>query len=67
METLGSIARADLVCCDEVTTSVRFPIRRTHPPFLIHAVVIDAYKFFWISAWLVNVGPEILVREWLFK
>lgn len=36
---------------------------KTHPSFLIHAVVINIYKFFWISAWLIDMSPEILMRE----
>ena len=39
----------------------------THPPFLIHAVVIYVDKLFWIPAWLVDMRPEILVGQSFIK
>lgn len=35
---------------------------KTYPSFLVHAVVINIYKFFWISAWLIDMSPEILSK-----
>lgn len=37
--------------------------QQTYPSFLIHAVIINSYKFFWISAWLVDTSPEILMKQ----